>query len=768
VRVTAPSLSWHGAVFLFAALVAPAGASVPRELPGAPAFHPQLHARLASVLAAQGDDYVPRTRHRDASGSPLFTNRLILETSPYLQQHAHNPVNWYPWGDEAFQTARRLDRPVLVSIGYSTCHWCHVMEEESFDDPEIATLLNQHFVAIKVDRETRPDIDSIYMLSARLIEGGGGWPLNVWVTPDREPFHAGTYFPPRDGRGRPAFRTVLEAILEAWATQRGALERTAARVGRAVRREVGSTRADASATLDPAPLRRAYQATAQAFDPTWGGVGRGQKFPASLPVRFLLRYFRRTGDPRALEMATLTLEKMAMGGIHDQVGGGFHRYATDRRWLVPHFEKMLYDNALRVVEYLEAWQITGRPDFADAARRTLEYVAADMTTPRGAFVSATDADSRRPDGEMEEGFYFTWTPAELRAALAPEDAAAAIAFWGVTETGNLDGRTVLHSWRDAKIVAAELEIEEAVLRDRLERARGRLAAARDERPRPLRDEKVLVAWNGLMISAFARAGFAWQEPRWTRTAARAADFLLEHLWVEGRLLRVHQDGRSGGPSFLEDHAFLIAGLLDLYEADADPRWLESARAIQAALDAHYWDPEGGAYYRTADDGERLLGREKPAHDGALPSGNSVQALNLLRLAELTADDDYSVRAEMLLSAFASALHRNPSGIAELLLAVDMQLDTPKEIVVVRPAGSEAGIDALLAPLRASFVPNRVLVVAAEGENLDAQVAQVPLLRGKKAQGGRATAYVCENRVCSAPTSDPATFARQIRKVRPLD
>jgi len=721
---------------------------------------------LVAELAARGADYEPRTRHRLQGGAPRYTNRLLLAPSPYLQQHAHNPVNWYPWGEEAFAAARRLGRPVLVSIGYSTCHWCHVMEEESFDDVATARFLNEHFVAIKVDREVRPDVDAVYMAAVQALQGSGGWPLNVWVTPQGEPFFGGTYFPPRDKPGRPGFRTVLQAVVDRWAEQRDDVQQMAVELSAAVRRSLSPSPASRTPEPSAAPLHAAVDAYAARFDATWGGIEGRPKFPASLPVRLLLRYHRRTGDPRALQMATLTLERMAAGGIHDPLGGGFHRYAVDARWRVPHFEKMLYDNAQRALEYLEGWQATGREDFAEVVRSTLGYVTREMTSPEGGFYSATDADSRTPEGALEEGRFFTWTPDELGAVLPPDLARLAAALWGVSAQGQLEGRSVLHAARDRDALAAELGLDRATLDARAERARSALLAARARRPPPLRDEKVLASWNGLMISAFARAGLALDEPAWVAMAARAADRVLTRLRREGRLHRVYQDGRASGPAFLEDHAFVVAGLLDLYEADPRPRWLREALALQVELDARFADPEGGGYFRTAVDAERLLVREKPSQDAALPSGNAVSASNLLRLAELTLAPDPAERAALLFAAFDPALRRSPTRLAGLLLALERRLDRPMEIVIVRPAagGDEA---ALLAPLRRRFVPNRFLARVVAGAPRDELAALVPVVAAKRPRGGQATAYLCYDQVCQRPTADPEVFARQLEAVAPL-
>jgi uncharacterized protein YyaL (SSP411 family) len=739
-------------------------ARIPEALPAAPAFPQALRQQLGEALAARGADYEPRSRYLRSDGSPLYTNRLLLESSPYLQQHAHNPVDWYPWGGEAFEAARRLGRPVLVSIGYSTCHWCHVMEEESFDNQEIAELLNAKFVAIKVDREARPDVDGIYMSAVQAMGQDGGWPLNVWLTPDRLPFYGSTYFPPTDRHGRPGFRRVLEMIHEHYTRDADQIAARAEKLASALAQSLEGSKPTDAALPNEALLRDAAGAYAARFDDRWGGLHQQTKFPSSLSIRFLLRYQRRSGDARALEMATLTLEKMASGGIRDHLGGGFHRYSTDPRWLVPHFEKMLYDNALLAVTYLEAWQQTGREDFAQVARETLDYVKREMTAPAGGFYSATDADSVGPDGESGEGHFFTWTPAEVEAVLGAEDSAIARAWFGITPSGNFEGRSVLHTWESREAVASRFELEPAALRERLGRVREQLYAARARRAPPLLDDKILAEWNGLMISAFARAGFAFAEPEYVAAAVRAADFALENMRLEGELRRVFHGSGAGGPAFAEDYACLIAGLIDLYEAAPDPRWLREAVALQRVLDAQYADESGGGYYRAADGHERLLAREKPSQDGAAPSANSVASLNLLRLAAFTGDAAYAERAARLFSAFRGTLERFPTALGEMLLALDFALDTGKEVLLVRPdAGSDTA--PLLDVARTTFVPNRIFSMVAQGEELEAHAQLIPLLRGKQAQHGEVTAYVCEDRVCRYPTSDPDLFAEQLRTVK---
>ena len=744
---------------LLAALACRRETDVTNPLPGAPPFDARLVAELATADRAAGG---PHTRHLRPDGTPLYTNRLALESSPYLRQHAHNPVDWHPWGDEAFAAAKRLERPVLLSVGYSTCHWCHVMEEESFEDEEIARYLNENYIAIKVDREERPDVDSLYMTAVQAMSGSGGWPMTVWLTPERQPFYGGTYYPARDGeRGvRTGFLTLLKTLKDAFDHQPLRVADAAADVAERVRRSAGPPAPTGVPTA--AALHAAAREAGAHFDAANGGADRVPKFPSGLPLRFLLRYHRRTGDEPALHMATLTLERMAAGGMHDQVGGGFHRYATDARWLVPHFEKMLYDNALLALAYLDAHQVTGREDFAGVARDILGYVARDMTAPEGGYYAATDADSLDAEGHAEEGWFFTWTPAEIEAAVGAEQAPLVIAYYGVTPAGNFHGRNILSAPRPLADVARELGLSAADGERSIEASRQALLAARSRRPPSARDEKIVASWNGLMISAYARAALILGDEQYAGRAVRAADFLLARRDREGRLPRAVKDGRAGSPGYLEDYAFLGAGLLDLYEATGASRWLEAAIALDGVLARRFEDREAGGFFRTAEDGEALLAREKPAADGAEPSGNSVAVMNLLRLSELTGDDRYRQRAERALAAFGDVLERTPTGLSEMLLALDFALDTPKEVVIVTASGRTAA-EPLLRALRSVFAPNRVLVVP----DTDRAADLVPLLEGKVAQGGRPTAYVCERRHCELPTTDPAVFAEQLRKVQPL-
>ena len=739
------------------------------DTPAAPPVDGTLTKRLATAWITRSADYVPRTQHLQPDGSPKYINRLFLESSPYLRQHAHNPVNWFPWGNEAFELARALERPVLLSIGYSTCHWCHVMEEESFDDEEIARYLNEYYIAIKVDREVRPDLDAIYMSAVQLfLQGRGGWPMTVWLTPDREPYSGGTYFPARDGdRGVSiGFLTLLRQLKDAYDEQPDRVAEVSSQVAERVRAMLAPG-AGGGSVPTAAALKTVAAYYRESFDPVHGGLQSQMKFPSSLSIRFLLRHYRRTGDEQSLTMATRTLEQMAAGGIHDQVGGGFHRYATDPEWLVPHFEKMLYDNALLVSAFLEAYQVTGREDFGQVVRSILRYVERDMTSPDGAFYSATDADSPGPSGEREEGWFFTWTPAELDAVLGSEQGGAVAAFYGVTESGNFEGRTILNTPRPLADVAAELGMSADTLRRTVDGARERLYTARAERPPPLRDDKILTAWNGLMISAFAQAAFVMNDPAYAARATAAADYVLTHLRRDGRLLRAALNDQAQHTAYLADYAFLIAALLDLYEATSELRWLEEARALDGVLEQRYEDATGGGFFRTAQDHESLITREKPSTDGAEPSGNSVQLLNLVRLHEFTTDDRYRKRAETAFEAFSDMIAQSPVAVSEMLLAVDFHLDTPKEIVIVVPRTREEA-EPFLDELRGTFLPNRILAVVAEGDELDSHTAVIPLLEGKVARDGRSTAYVCENRICDLPTTDPAVFATQIHTVHQLD
>lgn len=715
--------------------------------------------KMAARRHKQG--YRPRTRHLDDQGRPIYTNRLFLESSPYLLQHAHNPVDWYPWGDEAFAAARRLDRPVLLSVGYSTCHWCHVMEEESFEDEEIAGYLNAHYIAVKVDREERPDVDAVYMSAVQAIAGRGGWPMTVWLNADREPFYGGTYFPARDGdRGSPVgFFTLLKKIRDSYDDRRALVAKSAGELSAAVRQMMApapGNRLPAEGILD-----RAVALAKQRFDPVHGGIAGAPKFPSSLPVRLLLRHHHRRGDAQSLNMATVTLEKMAAGGINDQIGGGFHRYATDERWLVPHFEKMLYDNALLVPAYVEAWQATGNPRFRQVATQTLDYLAREMTSPEGGFYAATDADSLTPDGRREEGWFFTWTPGELEAVLGADDARIAATVYGVTASGNFEGRSILHLARPIDDAAADLGLSPGQLASHLERINARLYDHRRQRPAPLQDDKILVAWNGLTISAFARAGFAFDHQGYCERAGRAAGFILEHMLVDDRLRRSYKDGHAAGNGFLEDYAFFAAALLDLFAATAERRWLEHALALDRTLAEHFGDPESGGFFMTADDHEALIAREKPVFDGAMPSGNAVALMNLLRLSTVTSEPSYVERAQKGFTALSDLVESNPSAFGETLLACDDWLHPPGQVIVVTPDRGKAA--AWVDRLRSTYLPGCLAMVVSES-NLADLSERCLLFRDKVVVGGRPTAYGCRQGACGLPVNSQAGLTDLLRSV----
>ncbi len=734
--------------------------------PGAPGYDEALITKLEAAWNAREAGYEPRTRHLRPNGDPKFTNRLFLESSPYLRQHAHNPVNWFPWGEEAFALAKQLGRPVLLSVGYSTCHWCHVMEEESFEDEEIARYINTHYIAVKVDREERPDVDSIYMAAVRMFSGGGGWPMTVWLTAERKPFFGGTYYPARDGdRGAgTGFLTLLKRLRQMFDERGDKVAESSEEAVRKIRERL--TRSHGQRLPRGAALASAVRGYEAQFDETHGGLDRAPKFPSSLPIRLLLRYDRRAKHERARAMADKTLRQMAAGGMYDHVGGGFHRYSTDKRWLVPHFEKMLYDNALLCMAYLDGYQVLGDEELARVAREIMRYVARDMTSPDGAFYSATDADSLTPDGHRDEGYFFTWTLAELDEALGAQTAKTVARFYGASTLGNFESRNILHMPVPAKQLARELGRDVAELWRDIDAARDVLFRVRAKRPHPLRDDKILAAWNGLMISAHARAAMVLNEPSYAERAATAASFVLEHLQRDGRLLRSY---RAGAPAdarragFLDDYAFVIAGLLDLHEATGATHWLREAIRLSDVLHMHYADARGG-YFMTSDDHESLLAREKPSRDGAEPSGNSVQAMNLLRLYELTDAQRFRKRATATLSAFGGLLTSRPAAMSEMMLALDFHLDAAKQIIILTPS-SRTEAAALLDVVRTSYVPNRVLVVATEGDDQAQQEKLIPLLKKKIAKDGLTTAYVCERQVCELPTHDPKVLRAQLAKVR---
>ena len=674
------------------------------------------------------------------------TNRLADETSPYLLQHAHNPVDWHPWGEEALERSKREDRPILLSIGYSACHWCHVMERESFENEEIARQMNEQFVNIKVDREERPDLDQIYMSAVQMMTRHGGWPLTVFLTPDLVPFYGGTYFPPEDRQQMPGFPRILSAVSEAYRTRPEEVRQSAWEILSELRRM--SVAQESSEVINTQLLDNAYRGLARSYDPRFGGFGGAPKFPSSMNLDFLLRAYKRTGDARALEMATHSCRMMAEGGMYDQLGGGFHRYSTDARWLVPHFEKMLYDNALLTRLYLHTYQATGEGFFRRVAEETLGYVEREMLDGSGAFYSTQDADS-----EGVEGKFFVWDMEEVESLLGPEDARLFCAFYDVTAGGNFEESNILHVGRPAEEVARELNVSAERLAEAVERGRGRLFTERERRVKPGRDEKVITAWNGLMLEAYAEASAVLERDDYREIAERNAQFILDTLVKDGLLLHVYKDGRAKHVGFLDDYAFVVSGLVTLYETTGRLDWLRSAVSLTDKMIEEFWDEEGGGFFYNGRSGEQLIVRSKDYFDNATPSGNSVAAEALLRLSVLTGNEDYRRKAVNVLRLVRDAVERYPSAFGYALGAMDFYLSTPREIVVL---GEAEQARPLLREVWTRYLPNKVVVVSSGVD--EAAAALVPLLQGRTAQGGRATAYVCENYTCLRPVNTAAELA----------
>ena len=734
---------------------------------------PHAGRRLRVLVAAAGL-MLPILASRDLRGAeqPVtdaqhtsHENRLVHATSPYLLQHAHNPVDWYEWGPEALEKARRENKPIFLSIGYSACHWCHVMAHESFENEAIAKVMNRLFVNIKVDREERPDLDEIYMQATMLINNGqGGWPMSVWLTPDRKPFFAGTYFPPDERWGRPGFKQLCERIGELWETRRDAILADADKLTDAVQQTLQTRTVDAAFTTGI--VDQVATLIAGAFDAERGGLPSGSnKFPPSMAMDLMLRVAVRgdvTADERVklLDRVHLTLDRMAAGGIYDQLAGGICRYSTDGDWLVPHFEKMLYDQALVSRAYVDAWQQSRKPEYARVARDIFDYVLDDLTAPQGGFYSARDADS-----EGEEGRFYVWTRAQVIQALGEPDGALACDYWDVSEAGNWSdphapgvAKNILHVNRTIEDVANSHNLAVDDARQRLLKARKTLRAARDRRVPPQRDEKILCEWNGLMIASLARGGAVLNEPRYTQAAAKAADFILKHQLRDGRLLRAWRDGRATEVAFLADYAAMIDGLLELYEATFEPHWLDAATQLNAAVNEHYYDDANGGYFVTADDHEALIARSKDVRDSAVPSGNSVQLLNLLRLAVMTGDDALRARAQQSMEALAGSVLGNPGAGERFLSAVEFALVGPVEIALVGDP-NDATTDAFRRVVYETYLPNRVVML--RRPDVKDEVVTSPLLKQRTLVDGNPAAYVCRNYACQRPVTDADALREQL-------
>jgi hypothetical protein len=678
------------------------------------------------------------------------TNRLARETSPYLLQHRHNPVDWYPWGPEALERARAEDKPVLLSVGYSACHWCHVMERESFENEEIAALMNGLFVNIKVDREERPDVDQIYMQAVQSMTGHGGWPMTVFLTPDGVPFYGGTYFPPVDRHGMPAFPRLLQGVAEAYRERRGEVVEAGKQLLEQMRQ---SERLRSSASLlTDGILFAAYQALSGEFDEREGGMGRAPKFPQPMNWEFLLRYWKRTGSVQAQDMADLTLTKMARGGMYDQLGGGFHRYSVDGQWLVPHFEKMLYDNAQLASLYLHGWLATGDDEYRRVCEETLDYILREMTHASGGFFSAQDADS-----EGVEGKFFVWSEEEIAAALGDvEMSRAALAYWGVDKGPNFEGHSILFVPREPSDVAESLGISEERLAELIAAARARLYAVRDTRVHPGLDDKVLASWNGLALAAFGEAGRVLDRPDYIAAAVKNAGFVTGQMKAGDRLLRSWKDGQAKIKGYLEDYAMVGVGLLTLYEATFDRRWLDESRRLAEQALALFWDDGDAIFFDTGTDHEALVVRPRNLFDNAVPCGTSVAIEWLLKLGVFFGEERFEAVALKALRPMADLMTRYPSGFGRYLSALDFHLGPVAELALVWPAGGDAG--PLVATAFRGYRPNRLVVGATAGSSA---AAGLPLLADRPAVDGKPTAYVCRQYVCRLPVTDPAALAVQL-------
>jgi uncharacterized protein len=667
----------------------------------------------------------------------MASNRLARETSPYLLQHAHNPVDWYPWGEEALARARAEDKPILLSVGYSACHWCHVMEHESFENPDIAAVMNRYFVNVKVDREERPDVDHIYMQAVQSLTGRGGWPMTVFLAPDGTPFYGGTYFPPTDRHGLPGFPRLLEGIAEAWRNRRGEV----IEAGRRISEHLGQSerlRGSVQLLTDDV-LFAAFQSLSGQFDDAQGGLGGAPKFPQPMIWDFVLRMWKRTGNPRARQMVTTTLTRMARGGMYDQLGGGFARYSVDEHWLVPHFEKMLYDNAQLASLYLAGWLAFADPEYRRITEETLDYILREMTDPAGGFYSAQDADS-----EGHEGKFFVWTEEEIRSLLPPPDAEAALRYWGVDRGPNFEGKNIL-------FVAEEPAPEQIAA------ARRQLFDARERRVHPGRDDKVLASWNGLACRAFAEAGRALGRADYVAAAVRNANFVLTAMRSGGRLQRTWKGGEAKLNGYLEDHAMVALALVAVYEATFERRWLDEARALADVMLALFWDDAIEGFYDTGKDHEALIVRPRNLYDNAVPCGSSVAIEALLRLALLLGEPRYEDNAVKALRPMADLMSRYGAGFGRFLGALDFHLGPVVEVALI--AAPQGGWSPLAEEVFGRYLPNRAVVGAVEGDRKTA--AGIPLLEGRGTLDGRVTGYVCRNYACQLPTTEPGVLGSEL-------
>jgi len=674
-----------------------------------------------------------------------YTNRLIHETSPYLHQHAHNPVHWYAWGEEALQRAKAEDMPIMLSIGYSACHWCHVMAHESFENPDIAAIMNAHFVNVKVDREERPDLDEIYMNAVTAMTGSGGWPMTVFLTPELKPFYGGTYFPPDDQHGRPGFPRILQAVAKFYKDRRADAEEQGDKLQARVA-EITQFTSNTDA-LDIDLMDRAFEGISETFDQVHGGFGTQPKFPGSMTLSFCLREHLRTGHQTALDMVTQSLHKMGNGGIYDQLGGGFHRYSVDAEWLVPHFEKMLYDNALLMRMYVEGFQATGDPMFQRIVEETAAYLLREMMQPGGGFYATQDADS-----EGEEGKYFVWTRDEILGLLGEEKGALFCRYYGVEEGGNFEyGASILHVDTEVEPLAVHLDVEPAYFRQVIAEGRQVLSDVRDRRIKPGRDDKIMTDWNGLMIGSMVQAYRVFGHRAYLSAAEGSMQFILDTLYQDGRLLHVYKDGVAKLNGYLDDYAFITDALLDLYEATFDTRWFELGHTLMETTITQFWDDDGGGFFFTSADHEQLIVRSKNPYDNAIPSGNAMCVHNLLRLSAFTGRSEYRDKAHQILCIFSDHMEKAPGGFGHLLSGLAWHLNQPEEIAIIGAIDDET-TQAMLKAVNTGFRPYKVVALydPASGQARAAEI--IPLLANRALVDGKTTAYVCENFVCRQPVT----------------
>jgi uncharacterized protein len=703
---------------------------------------------LAISCGSSQENQKGKTMHK-------YTNKLINETSPYLQQHAHNPVDWYPWGEEAFERARKEDKPIFLSIGYSSCHWCHVMEHESFENEEIAELMNKNFICIKVDREERPDIDQVYMQYVQMTTGSGGWPMSVFLTPDQKPFYGGTYFPPDDRYGRPGFKRLLTAMSNFYQNDKAELKKKLEKVERVF---IGQGEEPVGNLDEKAlPLRKdwdmALAQLADYYEPVYGGIGRAPKFPAVNVFSLFLREYKNSGKIKYLEMVEHTLQNMANGGIYDQVGGGFARYSVDEKWLVPHFEKMLYDNGQLVQLYLDAYLVTGKNFYLNIAEETLEFTLREMTSEEGGFYSSLDADS-----EGEEGKFYVWDKKEIDALLG-EDAGIFNTFFGVTASGNFEGKNILNVVGSVEQISKKFNKPATGIESILKKGRSVLLKVREKRVRPGLDDKVITSWNGLMLSAFARAYQATRNEKYKKVVEKSVSFLEENLIKDGKLMRTYKNGTAKYDAFIEDYAILTNALLDAYEAVFNPHYIALAIYLNDYANTHFWDDAGGGYFTASDQQEKLIKRMKDDSDNSLPAGGGMMLMNNLRLFSYTEKPGYYELSENILKKYGAQLTQNPYGYGSYLAGLDMFLEKPKEILIAKKAGQN--IDAFLNVVFGSYRPNKVVMVLEDKAGYSALTAS--LIAGKKPIDGKTTAYVCQNFACSLPVFSEGELKRLLRK-----